>query len=427
MASRRRPASPSRRSDSLKPVEPVDTEPKKEASKPPKTFVESIGGPTAVFTFAATAFYVVVYFLDMPLFWPYILMLFQMLFELAFQPKRTMGPVMRAHHLANLVVTIIYLLNPTFSYVIRTGLVVEIATLLRFVQLSVGKRHALLALSSAAAFMFSFFYTRFFGGWRYLADADFLWTHVGRFGEGTYHSDESYEPVLRVGYACLLTIHGCGLFWGGHLWTIFVTTLRNDALLPKLEAVGMLPSLVMAYFVSSPTVLAAQCFLTASSAAFHACDDSRHSLLAGLKFVDIVAIVASMYANVEMAGGGGLPMLVLHLTVLVYAILSVTSWTSHPNGPYVANLLGPLSLLNCAVCAPAEQLAVLATPWLLTASVIVHLRKANLQHYIALSLHCFNAWCVYNCAWSAALHAASPGRRNVFQLAAAAATPFLTR
>ena len=150
------------------------------------------------FSMACTIVYVAVDLFELPLYAPYILMLVQMFVELFMQPE--MDLVMFTHHVANLGVTALYLVAPTFDVVIRTGLKVEIATLLRLVQRALGNRAP---PTLAFAFFMSFYLTRFFWGWRWLVDADFVWEHTDM---SPYVGESLATPLLRLGFTCLLVI-----------------------------------------------------------------------------------------------------------------------------------------------------------------------------------------------------------------------------
>ena len=180
----------------------------------------------------------------------------------------------------------------------------------------------------------------------------------------------------------------------------------------------MLPSLLVALLYGSWPVRISQGFIALTTFCFHSCPLSgRPRLLAASKFFDIVAMVLAMVCLVASAGGATMPMLSLHLAACVICLVSVRDWTSHTNGPAIANVLGPLSLFNCAVFAPYAQLAYLATPWLLTMCCILTLRRRDLSQYVAITAHVFNSWMVYHSCIMARL-AASGSSKNVFQFVA---------
>lgn len=362
-----------------------------------------------IFSTACTVVYVLVDLLGLPLYGPYILMLVQMVVELAAQPE--MDLVMGIHHVANLGVTVLFLVAPAFDVVIRTGLKVEIPTLLRLVQRALGKR-----APRALAFTFfaTFYLTRFFFGWRWLVDADFVWEHTEL---RPYVGEALAIPLRRFGYVCLLVIHGCGLWWGGLLWGILTHTLRKDAMLPRAETFGMMPSLFVTFLVGSWPTKVSQVLLTLTTFTFHSCPPTgKPRLLATLKFCDLCAMVAAMFCHVAAAGGGNGRTLALHVAALGLCLVGVREWKAHANGPVVANILGPLSLFNCAFCAPYAQLFYLATPWLLAMCCIITLRKRGLSHYTAITMHVFNSWMVYNSCVAAQLVTGSGGAaKNIFQ------------
>ena len=339
-----------------------------------------------------------------------MLMVIQMVIELIWQPG--MDFVMRCHHLANMVVTVIYLVSPSFSSAIMTGLVVEIATLLRLVQRAQGKRaHPLLAFS----FFASFYLTRFFFGWRWLVDGEYVWEHIDLTpGFGPAHADF----FLRFGFAALLVIHGCGLWWGGMLWGILVNTLKNERLREKAELVGMLPSLVVVLLCGATRLqIATHACLVASSVCFHklSAGSAHPRLFAAVKALNFLSMAAATYGHLDAAGGGNAVTLVMHAGAGLVCLCCVRDWTAHDNGPGIANMLVPLTLLNTLFCAPVSKVAVLLTPSMLMMTAILDLRQRkhkirgsdgeveDLRRYVALTMYVFNIWAVYYACWGAHL------------------------
>jgi len=374
-----------------------------------QSLVEMVGGRTAMFSLLATATYLVYLFSDLDLYPALVLMIVQMVIELLCQPQMDM--TMRIHHFANCYICGLFLVSPSFPMVIRTAFVVEVPTLLRMVQKALGRRApGWLAFS----FFLSFYYTRFFIGWGTLVNYDFLVEHTHLT---MYLSDEAAVLALRGGYAAVLVIHACGLWWGGLLWGILVNTLRNDAKLPKLEVYSMLPSVAVACLFGPRAVALSQALLALTSFAYHSSASSaRPRPLAALKVADICAIVLAMYCQVRASNGDSWLPLGLHAAAAVLCLLGVRDWQANENGAHVANLLGPLSLFNCLFVAPAAQVAALITPLLLAMCALITLRNRGLNNYVAITMYAFNVWIVYNSCATAQL-VANGGGPPIFEVA----------
>ena len=70
--------------------------------------------------------------------------------------------------------------------------------------------------------------------------------------------------------------------------------------------------------------------------------------------------------------------------------------------------------------APAAQLAVAVTPWLLAMCGILNLRAQGLPQYVAITLHAYNPWMVYSSCACARAHLAGTAGPCILQLAAEA-------
>ena len=221
-----------------------------------------------LFTLVCSATFCVVYLLDLPLYRAYSLMLTQMLSELALQPK--MSKSMQLHHLANTVVTVLYLLWPTFDPIIRAGIVVEFATLIlschnlinaAFQPRAPGAVVAALKL----AFAIVFFYTRFFVGGIQLVDPIFVWEEA-----------KAMPPTaIAIGFACLVCIHCCAIWWAGLVIVGFVKVGAKHVL--RIAPFASLPMTAVAASTGSLPVVLLSCMLAALSVIIHKRRSVQHS------------------------------------------------------------------------------------------------------------------------------------------------------
>jgi hypothetical protein len=150
------------------------------------------------FSLVCTCVHCTVYCLALDPYWPYFVMAAQMVLETFLQADMT--PLMVLHHAANMVITMSYLISPTFETVILTGLIVELPSLPLLINKIFGRKFPspvrnLLKL----AFSLGFLYSRLVSGWMTCVEPGFIWGHSDL--SKPYLSDAAADLWLRVNYS----------------------------------------------------------------------------------------------------------------------------------------------------------------------------------------------------------------------------------